>query len=637
MADFRRRLGRFFLGAAVLLGLGAGGAPTAAARDVFVLLSGGDSPGNNNYSQYLQARAVSAFFQRQYPAGSVWTFFGAGNVSGEPPRFSDVRHDRLHDGALMEAWTVGALPGNRPARRDTFLAALRGEILPAVAGGGTLFLFVGDHGSLSSGRHPESLISLWGFTPDPAAPHGWRYEEGQSLSVGDLRDVLRAGLGRGKVVFCMTQCHSGGFHFLAVPRELTPNPDWFTDRTTATRAPAAKRTAPLPRIAGFTATDEKSAAAGCDPDPNPEVWAGYERWLPESLLGIDLLSLQPKGRALPSFAAAHHAATLADATIDKPCSTSEQYLERWAGLIEKRLVPNRHLQPAVQHAVAAYERAVNGLLEPAADAAFRDKTNRFHQFHQRLIALTLDPGARDMLRHGTRQDLEKSVAAGDTLEATAGAPAGDNSPEPAAPPNGGRRGGRSGRRAWRNTLRPAWQRAVAAENGSPVPALAREFELHLLKAETNGHDFFFPHNAQDLREEVFWFAGYGHPQSLDARRAAAIAEWAQDRHDRILTWARASTDPAVLRAAQTLAGNDPPATPAAAGLELNAAVPSPSAGSPDPWMPRDIAAERALLYRRVLGAWRFLLAVEERPALEQLRELTELESTPLPSPHKNAP
>jgi len=37
-------------------------------------------------------------------------------------------------------------------------------------------------------------------------------------------------------------------------------------------------------------------------------------------------------------------------------------------------------------------------------------------------------------------------------------------------------------------------------------------------------------------------------------------------------------------------------------------------------------------YRRVLAAWEFLIAVDERPALTRLHELTELERTPLPAP-----
>ena len=51
---------------------------------------------------------------------------------------------------------------------------------------------------------------------------------------------------------------------------------------------------------------------------------------------------------------------------------------------------------------------------------------------------------------------------------------------------------------------------------------------------------------------------------------------------------------------------------------------------------KETAAERALFYRRVLAAWEFLLAVNERPALTRLRELTELERTPLPLPRSGS-
>lgn len=42
------------------------------------------------------------------------------------------------------------------------------------------------------------------------------------------------------------------------------------------------------------------------------------------------------------------------------------------------------------------------------------------------------------------------------------------------------------------------------------------------------------------------------------------------------------------------------------------------------------ALQRALFYRRVLGAWAFLIAVDERGALERLAALQALEETPLP-------
>lgn len=42
------------------------------------------------------------------------------------------------------------------------------------------------------------------------------------------------------------------------------------------------------------------------------------------------------------------------------------------------------------------------------------------------------------------------------------------------------------------------------------------------------------------------------------------------------------------------------------------------------------AAARVLFYRRVLAAWTFLIEVKETPALSRLKELIEIESTPLP-------
>ena len=96
---------------ALVLGLvfGFGQGVGLEARDAFVMLSGGDSPFENNYSQYLQAKAIVTFFERNYPPDSVWVFFGAGNVEGEKPVFADVRRKLKRDGLIMDTWLPGAL------------------------------------------------------------------------------------------------------------------------------------------------------------------------------------------------------------------------------------------------------------------------------------------------------------------------------------------------------------------------------------------------------------------------------------------------------------------------------------------------------------------------------------------------
>src|SRR6266511_68403 len=269
--------------------LAASWAQVLCARDAFVLISGGDSPLENNYSQYLQARAVATWFERNYPPDCVWVFFGAGNIEGEPPVFGDVRRKVRHEGLTLDSWLAGALRGNRPARREVILRALREEILPAVADGGTLYLFVGDHGERPRGRDAESRINLWSLERAPDTERGWRSDENETLGVAELREALVKGLGKGRVVFSMTQCHAGGFHYLGVPRVMTPNPKWFT----SVPAWAAPKEQPVfPRAAGFAAADEFSPAAGCDPAPSTDDWSGYERFLPEKLFGIDLFSLQ---------------------------------------------------------------------------------------------------------------------------------------------------------------------------------------------------------------------------------------------------------------------------------------------------------------------------------------------------------
>ncbi len=90
-------------GVALALLLAVGAVHSVCARDAFVMLSGGDSPMNNNYSQYLQAKAVTAYFLGSHPGNSVWVFFGAGNVAGQPPVLSDVLRERQRDDLLVDS------------------------------------------------------------------------------------------------------------------------------------------------------------------------------------------------------------------------------------------------------------------------------------------------------------------------------------------------------------------------------------------------------------------------------------------------------------------------------------------------------------------------------------------------------
>jgi hypothetical protein len=352
------------------------------------------------------------------------------------------------------------------------------------------------------------------------------------------------------------------------------------------------------RVAGFTATDQASPAAGCDADPDPERWAGYERFLPESLLGIDLMSGAPKGRPTLSLAAAHEVATLVDQTIDKPRATSEHYLDAWARMIETRLKGELRLTEETRRAIESYERAVDRGKIARDHAPLRERQDQFARFTQRLAEQA--PGAKAVLLTGTRQQLQ--AAANSQGER-------------------GNRGSRSSRRAsvseirkaWNDTLRPAWKTAV---NAGSVPGLTDAvlaFEKRLIEIEDGGRDLLLPRGGggNALLDEIYRAAGYGQPAAFDLAKAEAIARWGAERRARIVAWGKASTR-ADLRAAAEKIG------PGAIWVD-----------EPPRTLTQKTAAERVLFYRRVLAAWEFLLMMRAETALGELQTLIELERLPV--------
>jgi hypothetical protein len=574
-------------------GPGAGLLAPADGPAVFVILSGGGTPLTNNYSQYLQARAWAGWLARTRPTAPRWCFFGVGNREGSPAVLADTYREVERDGGYEPEWLPGFLPDTRPATREALFRALREEILPVVRNGGTLFLLVGDHGELA-GRDAaqESAITMWQLKR--GGRQGWRTDGTEVLGVAELRRELAAGIGRGRVLFGMTQCHSGGFHELAVPRALVPPRAWFSrDPEGIAGRPARLQLA----AAGFTATDQASPAAGCEPDPEPDRWAGYERFFPEALLGADLMTGAARGAPAPTLDAAHEAAVLVDHTIDKPRSTSEHYLEAWARVIEERLATTLAITEPVQRAVAAFQRAVDTGHGEVADPAWAALRERYRRFQAALIAQL--PTGRALLQLGDRRRLTAA------LRPVA---------EPARDVGARRRNAlTAARRAWSATLRPAWKAAVEADRVPGLGGPALDFERHLLRLEDEGRSLLLGRrDGEALLQEVYWRSGYAQPGSVDAAAARAVARWGVARRERIAEWGRTAAELAVRTAAEQLAAVPPPEMPAGPGLTL------------------PIAADRVLFQRRVLAAWRFLLEVGHAPALAELAQLRALEITPLP-------
>ena len=579
-----------------------------AQGDAFVLLSGGGTPLSNNYSQYVQARAMAEFFRAHFPREAVWIFFGQGNREGEKPVLADVYRRVRREGLILDTWLPGALPENRLASKENFLRTLRAEILPRVRGGGTLYLFVGDHGELTGGKDPQSAITMWGLQRAPNQRNGWSTARDFALTVSELRAVLAEGLGAGRVVFAMTQCHSGGFHQLGLPAEVQPPASWFARRPAwLAREPAP---AALP-VAGYSATDQESVAAGCDPDPDPDTWAGYERFLPESLLGVDLLSGAPRGSPGTSFAAAHRAAMLVDRTIDKPRSTAEEFLARWATLIETKLAGDLTLTPAIRAEVAAFQAAVDGggFAAPPPDAAWRDAAAVFAQFTARMAEQ--NPRAGPLLRQGSRAELTAAIEQPDPRDD-------DDSGRPARGVAPAVR--RAQFQAWRQTIRPAWNKAVAAGTAKGLPRAAVEFERRLESAEgERGRGFLFAERWPNrVLNDLYWSSTYALPEKFNAHTADTLTRWLATRRATVLRWADAAGDPAVRAAAAKF--------PA----EFRRMESLTGAPEGPRVLPRSTAAERVLWQRRVLAAWAFLIAVGDEPALAQLQALRALERSALP-------
>ena len=599
------------------------------ARDVFVMLSGGVSPFNNNYSQYLQAKAMNEYFEKHYPLDSVWTFFGAGNVEGESAVLCDVRREVERNGMQLNSWIVGPLPHNRPSTRENILRAFREEILPAVAKGGTLYLYVGDHGSRSLGtKDRECVIDLWGLKPDSSSQRGWKSDREMTLGVKEFRQLIASGIGKGKVVFCMTQCYSGGFHGLGLPDEMTPNKKWFT-RTPEWVAAMPKAPAKLFPIAGFTATDGLSTAAGCDPAPDADGWAGYERYHPEGLLGVNLMTDEIRGSACKSFAEAHERAILVDQTIDKPRSTSDEYLARWATLIETRLATELKTTSKVRQAVAAYQRTVDGATPKISDPAFRERQQQFQRFVEKMGQQ--NSGAKSLLKSGTRRELESAI--GIVRRTTGSVTNNPGSVTNRAPrrPRSGTAATSETRRVWKESLSPAWTELVKSGEATNLMSLPLDFEKHLLKLERTTNNYFIG-GGRALQEEGYWFAGHGKPDKLDRAGAEMIARWTLERRSKILAWAESSDDEEIRSAAKKMSPRrSRPGAEASTEKTTTQKLPDVKMPVKDS-LSRKIAAERALFYRRVLGAWEFLLTLNERPALDQLKELIALERTPLPLP-----
>lgn len=246
----------------------------------------------NRLSVYVQTRTLVAALRKRCGRSNVAVLFGAGN--NETRRtFPDV-YTRLASAAgIIDAFRYGIISGNVAATKENVRKWFKKRRLVC----DTFYLFVLGHGEAGakSASGSNARITLWGYDKKRR-----KLQDGEraSLSLKELEVLIQHRIKAKRVVFVMTQCHSGGFHRLSVK---------FSNGQPSLN----------PSLFGFSATTADLPAQGCHATMD-STYCGYERDFPDHFLD-----------GSKSIYAAHLATCFSDVTEDVPCTTLDDYLECW--------------------------------------------------------------------------------------------------------------------------------------------------------------------------------------------------------------------------------------------------------------------------------------------------------------------
>jgi hypothetical protein len=314
-----------------------------------LVLSGGDNPGLNHYSQYLQTKTLYEFLVNQYGKNRVSLYFGAGNNELHQPIPLDV-HKKINTKQekydKTDHMLTGIIPNNQSAAKGPVSAYFLSPQIRSLKPEDNLFLFVSDHGmpydffeDKSANPYNNNCIDLWHYKKPFI--NNFTHENNFNkacLSKNELSSLLEQ-VPTGHVVFAMSQCYSGGFHQLSVKLK--------------NGYPSAN-----PKICGFTAATPDHYASGCTADADGATYQGYERSFTEAYTGIGILSRQKLKDPAKDILTAHQQAILDDMTVDVPISTSNYYLLLWADYFMKDQFASRIVnfkQQAIQKKFNNYQ------------------------------------------------------------------------------------------------------------------------------------------------------------------------------------------------------------------------------------------------------------------------------------------
>lgn len=288
----------------------------ATSMLVVLILSGGDSPTGNNYSQYLQAKRMNQFF-RHHSKGDVTTLFGSGINSGNKMSMApDVQRKTALDGDVI--LEKGVLSHNQAATYQKVLTYFNKTLAKQRWKTGSRFLlFVDDHGMPNQwdptdirinnheveAAYNNNCINLWlpGISAHP---------EHACLSTSQLRQLLTKVIPNNTPVnFVMSQCFSGGFHQLGFIKDSHGMPHKVGE------------------TCGFTSVPKFTYASGCTVFVDEKLYDGYERRIAEAITGRSVMTGKKLQDPIYSLSKAHDMAFMTDNTKDVPTRTSEAYLQ----------------------------------------------------------------------------------------------------------------------------------------------------------------------------------------------------------------------------------------------------------------------------------------------------------------------
>jgi len=297
---------------------------TCFASDQILIVSGGDNPGLNNYSQYLQTKTLYDFLA-QKNKNNIAIYFGAGNNQTTQKPILDVRKTETVNAVKMDNLLPGIITNNIAATKQNISSYFFSEKAQSLTAEDNLFLFVSDHGlpnlfmdDKQADPYSDNCIDLWHFNGELI--NNFLNKENfyqVCLFKNELSTLVTESIHPKHVIFEMSQCFSGGFHQLSVSLK-----DGY---------PVADG-----KICGFTSAPPDHYASGCTSEASGPTYQGYERYFTEWFTGISV----PTGKALrpaaKSMLEAHQNALLEDMTVDVPLTTSDYYLLQWANLFEDK-------------------------------------------------------------------------------------------------------------------------------------------------------------------------------------------------------------------------------------------------------------------------------------------------------------